>query len=96
MSPSIPFVRVSSPHFFTRLHHRLRARLPVWVVYQPVTREYPGKWVARMHVSLPSPRPTRFVLCHDTAAELREMLPPGLLNIGRQPGDPPEIHEVWV
>ena len=96
MTAGTPFVKVTSPHFFARLHYRLRKRLPMWVVYRPTTREYPGKWVARMHVSLPSPRPTRFVLCHDTAPELREMLPPYLRNLGRYPGDPPEIEEVWV
>lgn len=68
----------------------------MWVVYRPVTREYPGSWVARMHVTLPAHKPTRFVISHDTLDDLRTILPPGLTNIGRQQGDLPEIEEVWL
>ena len=70
---------------FTRLHERLRSRMPVWVVYRPTTREYPGSWVARMHVILPEVRPTRFVMTHDTVEGLREMLPSGLTRLARDP-----------
>lgn len=79
-----------------RLHDRLRDRLPLWVVYRPVTREYPGKWVARMHLVRPCARATRFVLAHDTLEELRTMLPPGLFNLGRDIDDVAEIEEVWI
>lgn len=88
-------VLVSKGHF-DRLNRRLRERLPMWVVYRPVTREYPGRWVARMHVTLPEPKPTRFVISHDTVDDLRTLLPPGLTNIGRHPDDLPEIEEVWL
>jgi hypothetical protein len=91
-----PPVIIRSPGYFARLHWRLRGRLPMWVVYRPVTIEYPGYWVARMHVSLPEPRPTRFVITHDTLDELRESLPPFLSFLGRDPNDMPEIEEVWV
>jgi hypothetical protein len=89
-------VLVSSEHYFARLHDRLRERLPMWVVYHPHTIEYPGKWVARMHVGLPKPVVTRFVMTHDTLDALRDLLPPGLTNIGREEGDVPEIIEVWI
>lgn len=82
--------------YFTRLHWRLRRRLPIWVVYRPVTREYPGIWVARMHVALPELKVTRFVMTHDTLAELRTMLPPGTVRMARLPDDLPEIEEVWL
>ena len=91
-----PVLHVPSAGYLTRLHHRLRDRLPLWVIYKPVTREYPGRWVARMHVIRPDPRPTRFVLVHDTLDDLRDMLPPGLVNLGRQRRDVPEIAEVWL
>lgn len=93
--PVIPPVRVSGP-FLHRLHWRLRERLPMWVVYRPITREYPGVWVARMHVTRPETKPTRFVMTHDTLCQLRTLLPPGTVNLGRQLGDVPEIEEVWV
>jgi len=91
-----PVVIVPSSDYFARLHVRLQQRLPMWVVYRPVTREYPGKWVARMHVTLPEPKVTRFVMTHDTLPELRAMLPEGLTQMNRHPADVPEIEEVWL
>jgi hypothetical protein len=79
-----------------RLHLRLQSRLPMWVIYHPVTREYLGQWVARMHVTLPEPKPTRFVMTHDSLAELRDLLPPGVVCLGRDKADMPEIAEVWI
>ena len=82
--------------YHERAHQLLQRRLPMWVVYRPFTREYPGRWVARMHVILPKPKPTRFVMTHDTLQELRDMLPPGLTLFVRLPHDVPEIEEAWV
>ena len=84
------------PGRFARLHDRLRGRLPIWVVYRPVTREYLGVWVARMHITLPEARSTRFVITHDTLAELRDLLPAGLTCFARDPRDAPEIEESWM
>jgi hypothetical protein len=95
MTPLPPII-IRSPHYFVRLTHRLRERLPMWVVYRPITREYPGFWVARMHVTLPEPRPTRFVITHDSLPELRQMLPCFTARLARHPDDPPEIEEVWL
>jgi hypothetical protein len=91
-----PVVLVEDKHRFTRIHERLKRRLPMWVIYTPHTREYPGRWVARMHVTLPEPKPTRFVITHDTLPDLRAMLPPGLTRMPRDPDDVPEIKEVWL
>jgi hypothetical protein len=92
MTPvAIPDVR----HFW-RLHDRLRNRLPVWTIYRPITREYPGFWVARMHIVLPTMKPTRFVITHDTLEELRTLLPPGLVRAAADPRDVPEIEETWL
>jgi hypothetical protein len=79
-----------------RIHQKCQHLLPLWTVYSPHTLEYPGVWVARMHLVLPRPRPTRFVFSHDTLEELRELLPPGLTRLDRDPGDPPQIVEVWL
>ena len=89
-------IRIGGSDYFARLHWRLRARLPMWVVYRPVTREYPGRWVARMHVSLPEPKATRFVITHDTLPDLRRLLPEGLSHLDRDPDDLPEIEELWL
>lgn len=91
-----PVVTVPAHGYMARLHARLHARLPMWVIYRPVTREYPGIWAARMHITLPEIYVTRFVITHDTLPELRAILPPGLVRIPRLPGDVPEIEEVWL
>ena len=66
------------------------------MIYGTGTLEYPGKWVARMFVSLPVARSTRFVLCHDTLIKVRGLLPEGLARLPRSADDPPEIEEVWL
>lgn len=38
-----------------------------------------------MHITWPEPRPTRFVMTHDSLDELREMLPPWLTRLARDP-----------
>jgi hypothetical protein len=90
--PPIP----ASAVYFAKLHWRLRDRLPMWVVYDKYTREYPGVFVARMHVTLPEPKATRFVMTHDTLDELRAIIPASCVSIGRYPEDVPEIIEVWI
>ena len=84
------------PGYCDRLQWRLRHRLPMWTVYAPTTREYPGLWVARMHICLPEARPTRFVIAQESLSALRDALPDGLTYLERSPGDPPEIVEVWI
>ena len=79
-----------------KLHERLRERLPMWVVYRPIAREFAGLWIAHMHVTLPEPRPTRFIYLAPSLVALRTMLPPGLVQMTRDRHDAPEIEELWV
>ncbi|AQT06571.1 hypothetical protein A0U91_16315 (plasmid) [Acetobacter persici] len=77
-------------------HHANRERLPMWVVYRPTTSDFNGVWCARMHLSLPSPELTNFLIQGATLESVREQLPPGLTSIGRQLNDDPVIEEVWL
>lgn len=71
--------------------------LSIWVVYGNATIEYPGVYVARRWLVMPVPGgPTDEVLTAETLEGLRERLPGGLICIGRQGRDLPEIVEVWV
>lgn len=88
-------VKVERNHLW-KLHDKLRARLPMWAIYNQTTREYPGLWVARMHVILPESKPTRFVMTHDSLEEIRGILPPGLTRLARNSLDVPEIVETWI
>jgi hypothetical protein len=74
----------------------LRERLPIWVVYRPTTSDFKGRWVARMHLPFPEPEATDTVLVGETLEGVRSQLPRGLVCIGRQPEDAPEIEEVWL
>ena len=91
-------IGVGSLSYFWRLHWRLRERLPMWIVYRPdkPPSAYPGLWVARMHVMLPAPKPTRFVITHPGLSDLREALPPGVVRMERHAEDAPEIVEMWL
>ena len=91
-----PVIRIENPRYFERLHWKLRERLPMWTVHDQTTREYPGKFVVRMWVTLPAEKATRFTIAHDTLDELRAMLPRGLTCIGRHTNDLPEIVEAWL
>jgi hypothetical protein len=51
----------------------------------------PERYAARLVTSTASP----YLLLADTLAGVREMLPPGLVWSGRQPGDPPDMVEIW-
>lgn len=86
---------VDSGHFF-RLHYKLQARLPMWVIYRQNTADYPGKWVARMHLTLPENATSRAVITADSLEEIRAALPAGLTCLARDPKDDPVIEETWL
>lgn len=68
----------------------------MWILMNRNTSDYPGKFVGRMHFTLPTPVPTEFVILADSLEALRNLLPPGLTNIGRYADDLPNIIEVWL
>lgn len=70
-------------------------RMPHWVVFGPGTADHPGLFVARLWHALPEPRPTTHLLRAGTLATLRDLLPPGLVRLRRQPGDDTNIIETW-
>ena len=52
---------------------------------------YRGRFVARLLTNAPTP----YVLLADTLGGLHAQLPPGVMWSDRQPGDPPEVVEIW-
>lgn len=73
-----------------------RERIPIWVIYRTTTSDYPGKWTARMHLSLPQPESTELLIVGDSLEDVRNDLPPGLTCIGRNSEDEDVIEEVWI
>ena len=70
--------------------------LSMWVIYEDPT-DNPGKFVARMHMAgRECYGATELHVVGDSLDEVRDKLPPGVVNIGRQIGDEPHIVEVWL
>jgi len=82
----------------TEAHRISRAAggLPMWVVYcRP--KDFPSAYVARMHVIGGGGHyATKMHVIGMTVDEVRELLPPGLYNLGRNPEDDAKIVEVWI
>lgn len=70
-------------------------QLSLWTVYQRPP-DHPDKYVARRWVIRPAPAPTDEALMADDLNSLRQMLPPGLVCLARNPGDDPFIVETWI
>lgn len=78
------------------MHYKQLEYLPMWTICRPTTKDFPGHWTARMHLSLPNPKATDLLIVGETLDEVRRQLPPGLTSIGRQLNDDPVIEEVWI
>jgi len=83
----------------SRLKHWRGARDKslIWIVTWN-TRDYPWQAVARPHLidDIGIIHPLKYVLLADSTNVLRELLPPGLVRISRDPFDDPSIMETWV
>jgi len=77
------------------LHSELQQRLPMWVVYDRPT-DFPENVIARMWLTLPRCEPTSVAVIGGTVDAVRDALPPGLVRLDRNPGDEPQIVEVWL
>lgn len=69
-----------------------QTKLPMITVYKH-PEDYPEQYVARVW---DANRPTHLIALADTLDELRETIPQGMYNLGRQPQDDPCIVEVWI
>lgn len=78
------------------LHTLYQGILPMWVITHK-TKDFGDKYVARPHaVGVKTVTPLNKYLLADTLEEIREMLPPGLVCMPRQPEDDPVIVETWL
>ena len=71
--------------------------LIIWTVYDHPT-DYPDNFVARRSECRPHGVivNTQDMFIADTLSEVRQLLPRGLIHIGRDPRDDPKIVEVWL
>jgi len=90
----------ATPEQAITLQHETAAAglLLLWTITTN-TADYGAAFVARPHIIVPKgrgPFPLDFVLVCDTLNGLRAALPPGLINLGREPGDLPVVVETWL
>jgi hypothetical protein len=71
-----------------------RGDLLIWTICKH-PKDAPGMFTARPH-SVKARRPCDFVLHHLTLDGVRELLPPGLTHMRRDPSDDPVIVETWI
>lgn len=70
--------------------------LRVWTIYDH-PRDYPEGFMARLFMVHPGGYGPRNVAFYGPTLEsVRNQLPPGLYNLGRQPEDEPHIVETWI
>ncbi len=79
-----------------RRFYELRDHLPMFVIYAKTTRDFPGRYVARMHLSRPEPVPTKFFIAHDDLDALRRLMPACSTCFTRVAADDPTILETWM
>ena len=77
-------------------HYNHQQFLPMWTIYRPTTKDYPGQWIARMFLTIPKNKPTDIMAFGSTLEEVRAKLPPNLVKILRLKNDDPVIEEVWL
>jgi hypothetical protein len=68
--------------------------MPAWTIYES-PKDQPGLVVARLWLLRPL-QSTETLLRGNTVAEVRDLLPPGLARLPREPGDDPCIVETWL
>ena len=69
--------------------------LEMWVISERPS-DYPTKFVARKFEVTSVPKPTSETKIADTLEGVRQMLPPGLFCLARDPSDEPQIVETWL
>lgn len=71
--------------------------LSLWTITRSPL-DFSGKHVARRHIIVPDDEagPTADHLVGDTLDQVRELLPAGLINLGRALTDARVIVEVWI
>lgn len=72
--------------------------LVIWTIYDKPS-DYPEGFIARMHVASrkeANSGPTTATISAPTLNEVRAQLPPGLVCLGRNSCDEPQIVESWI
>lgn len=84
------------PHSMARMMHTLQAALPMLVICRPTKADYPGLWIARLHITLPAHAATPYVMLAESQPALWDMVPEGLAFLARAQSDDPVIEGCFL
>lgn len=73
------------------------SKMPIITVYENTTRDYPGKFVARLFDIRPGEvRYTRYIMLADQLQQIHEGIPKFMTRIEPQSTDDPVVLESWL
>jgi hypothetical protein len=71
--------------------------MPIITIYNNTTKDYPGKFVARLYDIKPGEVcRTRYILLSDRLDKLRKKIPFGMTRFSPQAEDDPVVLETWI
>lgn len=71
--------------------------MPIITVYKNSTKDYPGKFVARLFMIEPGEvRYTRYIMLSDDLAKIRREIPPNMTRMLPHSNDDPVVLETWL
>lgn len=71
--------------------------MPIITIYQNTTKDYPGKYVARLFNIKPGEvLYTRYIMLADTLQKIRKEIPPNMTMMLPYKNDDPVVLETWL
>ena len=71
--------------------------MPIITIYKNTTKDYPGKYVARLFDIKPGEiLYTRYIMLSDNLEKIRSEIPPNMIMMLPQKNDDPVVLETWL
>ena len=71
--------------------------MPVITIYKNTTKDYPGKFVARLYDIRPGEvYSTRYIMLADDILTIQKEIPFGMTRFAPHPTDDPVVMETWI
>jgi hypothetical protein len=83
--------------FINDLDLREMTTMPIITIYKNTTRDYPGKYVARLFDIRPGEvQFTRYIMLSDNLNKIRQQIPHNMTMFMPQENDDPVVLETWI
>jgi len=71
--------------------------MPIITIYNNITKDYPGKFVARLFMIEPGEiKYTRYIMLSDDLSKIWKEIPPNMTRMLPHPKDDPVVLETWL